>query len=283
MTTTLRIVGFLAAVVAVFALALGVGRAAGPTVGDAEEAPAHQGRENTTDGAPQDSEQSAEYTPAVDLPGGLMVSEAGYTLRLNQSEAPPGRAVPVSFVIEGRDGQPVTAYDIEHEKRLHLIAVRRDLSGFQHVHPILSLDGVWLTSLDLRPGQWRLFADFSPAAAEEPLTLGADLAVAGTYQLDPAPGVARASRVDDYEVSLDGKLVPGTASQLTLTVIKDGKPVTDLQPYLGAYGHLVALRDGDLAYLHVHPQGTPGDGATQPGPAVVFYASVPAWGATTSS
>ena len=41
---------------------------------------------------------------------------------------------------------------------------------------------------------------------------------------------------------------------------RDGRPVTDLQPYLGAYGHLVALRDGDLAYLHVHPDGEPGDG-----------------------
>ena len=41
---------------------------------------------------------------------------------------------------------------------------------------------------------------------------------------------------------------------------KDGRPVTDLEPYLGAYGHLVALREGDLAYLHVHPGGEPGDG-----------------------
>jgi hypothetical protein len=61
-------------------------------------------------------------------------------------------------------------------------------------------------------------------------------------------------------------------------VSKDGKPVTDLQPYLGAYGHLVALRGGDLAYLHVHPDGTPGDGATDPGPEVVFYAAVPSAG-----
>jgi hypothetical protein len=55
-------------------------------------------------------------------------------------------------------------------------------------------------------------------------------------------------------------------------------PVTDLQPYLGAYGHLVALRSGDLAYLHVHPDGTPEDGSTRPGPDVVFYAAVPSAG-----
>ena len=61
-------------------------------------------------------------------------------------------------------------------------------------------------------------------------------------------------------------------------ITKDGKPVTDLEPYLGAFGHLVALREGDLAYLHVHPDGAPGDGRTEPGPGVVFYAAVPSDG-----
>ena len=30
--------------------------------------------------------------------------------------------------------------------------------------------------------------------------------------------------------------------------------MTDLERYLGTYGHLVVLRDGDLGYLHVHPE-----------------------------
>jgi hypothetical protein len=77
---------------------------------------------------------------------------------------------------------------------------------------------------------------------------------------------------------LDGDLVPGKSSKVTLTVTKDGREVTDLQPYLGAYGHLVALRGGDLAYLHVHPEGEPGDGRTAPGPAVTFFAEVPSAG-----
>ena len=82
----------------------------------------------------------------------------------------------------------------------------------------------------------------------------------------PAPaGIAQV--VDGYQVTLAGDLVPGQASELTLTVSKDGVPVTDLQPYLAAYGHLVALRAGDLAYLHVHPAGEPGDGVTPAGPA----------------
>ena len=91
-------------------------------------------------------------------------------------------------------------------------------------------------------------------------------------------GEVRTAKVDGYTVELAGNLRPGSDSKLTLSVSKDGKPVTDLQPYLGAYGHLVALREGDLAYLHVHPDGEPNDGTTEPGPEVVFYAAVPSDG-----
>ena len=63
-----------------------------------------------------------------------------------------------------------------------------------------------------------------------------------------------------------------------MRVTKDGQPVIDLQPYLGAYGHLVTLRSGDLAYLHVHPGGEPGDGRTKPGPDISFGAQVPSTG-----
>jgi hypothetical protein len=65
---------------------------------------------------------------------------------------------------------------------------------------------------------------------------------------------------------------------LTLSVDRDGKPVDDLQPYLGAYGHLVAVRASDLAYLHVHPMGEPGDGTTTPGPDIVFHTTFPSTG-----
>ncbi|MGV9722463.1 hypothetical protein [Nocardia beijingensis] len=81
--------------------------------------------------------------------------------------------------------------------------------------------------------------------------------------------------MDGYEVTLDGDLVPGAGRLLTLTVRKDGRPVTDLQPYLAAYGHLVILRAGDLAYVHVHPNGEPDDGTTAPGPDITFHTAVP--------
>jgi hypothetical protein len=129
------------------------------------------------------------------------------------------------------------------------------------------------------PGVYRVFADFTPADRADGLTLGTDLSVAGTYRPRHLPPVSRTAEVDGYTVTLDGELTPGQESELTLSVSRDGRPVTDLQPYLEAYGHLVALRDGDLAYLHVHPHGSPGDGSTAPGPDVTFSAAVPSEGA----
>ena len=268
MTGPLRVVGFLVVLAAVFAAALGVGYAVGPvSTSTSEPMDAH-------DAGHQASTTSATET---ELPGGLMVSQDGYTLRLRQTTVEPGRDVPVSFMIEGPDGRAVTAYDVEHGKRLHLIAVRRDFSGFQHVHPELGNDGTWSTDLDLTPGGWRLFTDFNPTGGVG-LTLGGDLSVPGSYRPERSVGQMRTARVDGYTVSLAGDLTPGADSELTLSVARDGRPVTDLQPYLGSYGHLVALRDGDLAYLHVHPEGAPGDGSTRPGPEIVFAAAVPSSG-----
>lgn len=277
MSTAARIGAFALALVAIFGIAVGAGRAVGPIdEPEPEHDAGHAGTAEATEGhGGHDAE--ARSTTDSGVPGGVMVSQHGYTLGLAAPEAPAGDDVAVHFTITGPDGDAVTAFDVEHEKRLHLIAVRRDHTGFQHVHPTMAADGTWTTRLDLTPGPWRLFADFKAHGADA-LTLGADLAVGGRYRPSAPTPVTRTAVVDDYSVELTGDLRPGRDSLLTLTVSRDGEPVTDLQPYLGAYGHLVALREGDLAYLHVHPDGTPGDGVTEPGPDVVFHAAVPSPG-----
>ena len=210
------------------------------------------------------------------LPGGLAMEQNGYRLVLAATALQPGGVVPVEFRIIGRDGRAVSAFDVRHGKQLHLIAVRRDLTGFQHVHPTLT-NGSWRTNLALAPGAWRLFADFTPTG-HDALTLGADLMVPGVFT-PASPGMeTRVSDVSGYRVRLTGDLVAGSAATLRVGVSKAGVPVTDLEPYLAAYGHLVALRSGDLAYLHVHPNGMPGDGRTAPGPDVVFDVEVPSAG-----
>ncbi|MFF2851917.1 hypothetical protein ACFVT5_37125 [Streptomyces sp. NPDC058001] len=210
-------------------------------------------------------------------PGGLSVSESGYTLEFDSTILSTGTQT-VTFRVTGPDGQPVTEYTPEHEKELHLIAVRRDTTGFQHVHPVRDRKGTWSVELALEPGDWRFFADIHPAGHDGTLTLGIDASVAGQYDPQPLSNDTRTAHVGAYTVTLDGELAPGEASDLTLTVSRNGRPVTDLQPYLGAYGHLVALRVGDLGYLHVHPESAPGDGTTEPGPEITFMATAPSGG-----
>jgi hypothetical protein len=277
MNTPTRLGAYALGLVAVFGAASGIGAVVGPVGAAADDTTTHDTATHDQSHSESPMDTSAPTTAAGHLPGGLQISEAGYTLDVTGS-LPAGEATPVSFRILGPDGRPVTAYDTAHDEDLHLIAVRRDLTGYQHVHPDLAADGTWSIPLTLTAGTWRLFADFDPAGDDPALVLGADVAVAGDYTPQRLPEPSATAEVDGYTVTLDGQLTPGAESELTLSVARDGQPVTDLQPYLAAYGHLVALRDGDLAYLHVHPAGEPGDGVTAPGPDITFFATAPSAG-----
>ena len=256
MSTPVRIAGFVLGLVAVFLAARGVGAVTNPV--DVAAPVAHDDMaEGSHDGG--HAEEAGDHAP-----GGLQTSEQGYTLRVTDE-------APLRFTIAGPDGHAVTAYDVVHDQPLHLIKIRRDGSGYQHVHPSMADDGTWTARLDLEPGSNRVIADFTPTGGPE-LVLGTDVEVSGSYAAEPAPEVSRTDRVGPYEVTLDGDLGAGGSSPLTATVTRDGEPVTDLQPYLGARGHLVALREGDLAYLHVHPEESGG------GPAIPFVAEVPSVG-----
>ncbi|TVT62633.1 hypothetical protein FNH05_00805 [Amycolatopsis rhizosphaerae] len=247
-----------------------IGTAAGPFTSEA-------GSLGTKDTGHGDHHHTTAGETAPDQPAGLSSSKDGYTLSPASATLTPRTTNEFSFRITGPDGKPVTGFDVEHEKRMHLIVVRRDTAGFQHVHPAMAADGTWTVPLAVAdPGSYRAFADFAPTGGRA-TTLGVDLAAAGDFQPVAYPP-SRVAEVAGYQVRLDGDLTPGHTAKVTATVTKDGREITDLQPYLGAYGHLVALRDGDLAYLHVHPDGSPGDGATRPGPDVTFRAEVPSAG-----
>ncbi|WP_223167979.1 hypothetical protein [Nonomuraea sp. SYSU D8015] len=105
-----------------------------------------------------------------------------------------GRPTDFRFTVTGPDGEPVTGYEVEHEKKMHFIVVSRDLASFQHLHPEMAADGVWSVKL----------------------TLGADLLVAGDYAPRAPAGVSRTATVDGHTVTLSGDLVPGRSSKLTL-------------------------------------------------------------------
>ncbi|MFY1635048.1 hypothetical protein ACN27F_17535 [Solwaraspora sp. WMMB335] len=258
------------ALVVVFAGSLGFGR----LVGDPADPQAAGVSADGDAGSGHDSGHGSDSAPA-----GLLVSDRGYRLVPQTRALAVGTPTEFRFTIVGPDGEPVTRYTPTHERELHLMVVRRDLSGFQHLHPALGADGTWVQRLTVtRAGQYRVFADFRPAALDTALTLGVDVPAAGDYQPVPLPAPTPAADVGRYRVDLVGDLVAGTASRLSLWITRDGVPVTDLQPYLGAFGHLVALRDGDLAYLHVHPDTAATGDRVVAGPELTFHAEVPAAG-----
>ncbi len=249
MGTAARLGAFGAAAVVVFGIALLVGKAFGPF--DAE--PAEHGHDRVSLKPVEDG-----HTGHGDGPE----KAAQPTLDLTESAYDAGRQR-LRFTVRDASGEPITAYDVQHEKLLHLVVVRRDLGGYRHVHPTLDeATGEWAAPLDLDAGVWRVYADFTPSGGSASLA-EADLSVGGDYRpAEPAPDNDTAT-VAGFEVHLahDGE-------ELRLHVQRDGEDVTDLEPYLGAYGHLVAIRADDLAYLHVHPE----DGA--PGPEVAFHAAL---------
>ncbi|WP_415971906.1 hypothetical protein [Rhodococcus sp. 077-4] len=252
-----KLVGFFVGIAFLFLAALFVGDKIGPDA-QATVATPHGGH--------------ATHDETAEVPAGLQATQDGYALELEQSVVESGPTAAVNFTIRGPDGAPLTNFDDMHTKDLHLIVVRRDLTEFQHVHPTRNASGTWSTALDLtRPGPYRLFTDFTPAGGEN-ITLGAELTVPGDYRPQPPSTPNVTSRVDGYTVTLAGAVTAGENSIVSLTIEQNGREVTDLEPYLGAYGHLVALRADDLAYLHVHPEDGP------PGPTVDFGVDAPTAG-----
>ena len=200
--------------------------------------------------APAEAGHGAEAAPVRGLSA---TSDSGLALELDRAELPRGVATTLSFRVLDDSGTPVRDFAVEHDKRMHLIVVRRDLTGFQHLHPEMSADGTWSTALTLpAAGSYRVYADFKRDGRNE--TLAHDVSVGGPFAPVALPAAADSARTaGGYEVRLDGgEPHAGTEAPLQFEVARGGQSVTP-EPYLGARGHLVALRASDLAYLHVHP------------------------------
>lgn len=186
-----------------------------------------------------EAEHGGEMTAAA--PAGLAVEQDGYRLVHERHSFPAGRAAPYVFRIVGPDGEAVRDFEVEHERRLHLIVVGRvPGSPFLHLHPRQRTDGSWIVPLTLPiAGSYRVFADFTTGG--ERRTLGIDVVATG------GPS-AVASWESTYSVELREH-----GDRLVFEVLDDGEPVAT-EPYLGAGGHLVVLREGDLAYIHAHAE-----------------------------
>ena len=202
------------------------------------------------------------YAPAGHAaPGGLALAADGLRLDPAGTRFEPGVPTDWTFRIVDDDGRTVTDFEAAHGERSHLIVVRRDLTRFQHLHPELTSEGTWHVR-NLRfpdPGVYRAFVDV--VVGGRPTTLGIDLFASGAADVEARPDSSRLATAGEYEVELlADEVVAAEPSRLTFEVRRDGERVPELGRYLGALGHLVALREGDLAYLHVHPEETAPDG-----------------------
>jgi hypothetical protein len=183
----------------------------------------------------------------------------------------------LSFQLRGI-GEPSAhqSFAIAHEKPMHVIIVRSDLSGYQHVHPTMAADGTWSVPVTLRSGDWRVVADSVPivGGTKTPTTIGYDLRVSGISDDIPLPEPSRTATVDGYGVEMKGHVGAGHMDDLQLVLQRAGKPVTDIEPYLAAYGHLVAMNAETLTFTHIHPANEVVPGKTA-GPRIDFAAQVP--------
>ncbi|MEV6346271.1 hypothetical protein [Actinoplanes sp. NPDC051851] len=259
MRTWAKLTAYAGSLVLIFGVAIGAGRLLDPDETPTVAHPSHSA----------EAGEHAGHTGAAVQAGGLQVTDDGYTLSPVTAELTPGRAQTVRFRIIGPDGKPVTQFTGD----LHFIVVRRDLADYHHLHPTMAADGTWSAQVTVgEAGQYRAFADFQPRARAEGYVLGVDLPAPGDYRPRTLPAAGYSATVDGYTVTRAGDPSATGAGWLAISVSRDGTPVT-LEPYLGSYGHLVALREGDLAYQHMHPQE-----GTVAGPDLAFAASVPSAG-----
>jgi hypothetical protein len=233
-----RLTLFLGGLVAVAAVAAGLGLVVKPATGSKKAEEAHGMNAGSMDG--------------TSTSNGLGVSDGTYTLALSRTTLVAGAAAPLQIRVLDQSGDVVTRFDEEAPGvRMHLIVVRRDFADYQHLHPKLQPDGSFVGRLTLpHAGAYRAFADFEIGGEKH--VLGTDLLASGSFAAEQLPPVTRVAAVDGYRVELDGAPRAGAEAELAFQVARGGA-APRLDPYLGARGHLVALRVGDLAYSHVHP------------------------------
>jgi len=182
-------------------------------------------------------------------------------------QIPAGRELQLSFrVTNPKTGKAVTKFETVHEKLFHLFIVSQDLEYFAHVHPELHPDGSFELRMTLpKPGAYRLLADYYPTGGVPQLTPKTITTQGCAAELVPAklkPDLAL-QHGENLEAELTMDPPQPIAGKKTLLFFKL-KPADGLEPYLGAWGHMLAVSDDLNDMIHTHPSIANG------GPSVQF-------------
>lgn len=176
-----------------------------------------------------------------------------------------GQPATLRFVIrDPHTGQPITHYEEVHEKLIHLFVVSFDLSVFAHVHPVLQDDGSFLLDWTFpKAGPYQLYADFFPSGGTPQIVQKTFVTAGYTGSLLAARTHLQADTVlekSDHGTRIrleDAKFLTGRKQTLTFHLIDEqsSQPVSDLQPWLGAWGHMLVLSEDMADYVHSHADG----------------------------
>lgn len=168
---------------------------------------------------------------------------------------------PTSLILNVKNAKGEVVRDLPpvHEKPIHLIVVSDDLSEFNHLHPELQTDGSYRVGFTFpHGGSYRLYFDFTPTGASqivERYSLDVSGTLAQRVALTEDKSFTKSSDGLRVNMQPSGSLHAGREVQLDFSVTDEasGKPVTDLQPYLGSLAHFVIITEDTSKYLHVHP------------------------------
>jgi hypothetical protein len=241
---------------------------------------AQQGRNPTPDAALESSAFVCPMHPDYTLDiagrcprcGMALVRGTPYDVRdydLEFSTSPtvvkPGAKATWRFrVFHPGTGAPITRFEPVHERQFHLFVISQDMEHFQHIHPELAADGTWTIDVTLpRAGYYKVLSDFLPSGGASQFIARAVVTAGYAGDLEESrallrPDVTATKVVDDITatVSYDpAPFIAGLYGHLTfhLTDTATGRPITDLQTYLGAFGHTLIMSEDMIDYVHAHP------------------------------
>lgn len=185
---------------------------------------------------------------------GTVPTAQGVSINLTQTNYKLGNNN-LNFIIN-RMGEPVDTYIIKHEKPLHFIVVDKKLGTFQHLHPVMKENFTWSVPVNFEnSGDYRVYADFTleEGGNEIQYLLGADISVSGSNPVNfTLPEPTDKIFLDDLSISVSGSVSSVEHTMLMFTVLDKNGDAVSFDPYLGSTGHLIAVREGDLAMSHMH-------------------------------
>lgn len=214
------------------------------------------GKNATTNAEPVPVEQKSDSHGhgGEEESGASLVTEAVWTAENAQA----GETTSLRILIQDEKKNPIENFEMNHEKLMHLIVVSKDLAYFDHIHPEYKGNGEFEISTTLPAGgKYKLIADYVPLGGQTTTQTEWIKVEGATRAAVPVqPDREHAKKVDSVVVTLKNDH-PQSGQEVELAfqlVDADTQvPVNDLEPYLGAVGHVVIMSEDTEEYLHVHP------------------------------